>query len=114
MNATVALVKAFLEGRVLSIKTAFRDFGITNLPRECSRLIEKKFDVKLVRVRRDGKSRFGVPVFWFEYRLPETEYNAEGRKKMLEYLHAELQKDKEKEQAPRPDDSVRTEQLNMF
>jgi len=86
MNATTALAQAFLEGKVLSIKTAFRDFGITNLPRECGRLIERKFNVQLARVRKEGKTRYGIRCTWLEYRLPSTPYNAEGRIKMIEYI----------------------------
>jgi hypothetical protein len=86
MNLTTALALAFLQGRVLSIKTAFKEFGVTNLPREASRLIEKKFNVELKRVRREGISKYGVPIYWYEYRLPSTVYNAEGRKKMVEYV----------------------------
>lgn len=86
MNATAAISKAFLAGKVLSIKTAFRDFGITNLPREVSRLIEKRFDVQLTRVPRKGKTRYGVPARWFEYRLPNTEYNKDGIEKMRQYV----------------------------
>lgn len=86
MNATAALAKAFLDGRVLSIKTAFRDFGITNLPRECGRSIERKFGVQLARVKKEGKTRYGVPCSWYEYRLPVTPYNTEGRLKMVEYV----------------------------
>jgi len=86
MNATYALVTAFLQGRVLTIKTAFTEFGVTNLPRECGRLIERKFGVQLSRVKREGKSRYGVPCYWYEYRLPTTIYNAEGRQKMIDYL----------------------------
>ena len=47
MNAITALAIAFLEGRVLTIRSAFVEFGITNLPREASRSIEQKFDVRL-------------------------------------------------------------------
>lgn len=86
MNATTAIAKAFLKGRVLTIKTAFRDFGITNLPRECGRLIERKFGVKLSRVHKVGKTRYGIRCTWNEYRLPNTEYNKEGRAKMEEYV----------------------------
>lgn len=86
MNATAALAKAFLDGRVLSIKTAFKDFGITNLPRECGRSIERKFGVQLARVKKEGKTRYGVPCSWYEYRLPVTPYNTEGRLKMVEYV----------------------------
>lgn len=86
MNATAAISKALLDGRVLSIKTAFRDFGVTNLPREISRLIEKRFGVEVYRVPRKGKSRYGIPVRWFEYRLPKTPYNKDGIEKMKEYV----------------------------
>jgi hypothetical protein len=86
MNATYALATAFLKGRVLTIKTAFTEFGVTNLPRECGRLIERKFGVHLARVKREGKSKYGVPCYWYEYRLPNTPYNLEGRQKMIEYL----------------------------
>ena len=86
MNATTALCIAFLEGRVLSIRTGFMDYGVTNLPREVGRSIERKFGVALSRVKRVGVSRNGVPCWWYEYRLPDTAYNEEGRKKMLEYI----------------------------
>lgn len=108
MNATTALAKAFLEGRVLSIKTAFRDFGVTNLPRECGRLIERKFNVQLSRVRRRGKTRFGVNCSWYEYRLPTTVYNADGRMRMIEYC----EKNKQKELAPVAEPKVK--QLNLL
>lgn len=88
MNATTALCIAFLEGRVLSIKTGFKDFGVTNLPREVGRSIERKFGVELTRVKRVGVSRNGVPCWWYEYRLPDTAYNKEGRDKMQEYINA--------------------------
>lgn len=86
MNATTALAMAFLDGKVLTIKTAFRDFGITNLPRECGRLIERKFDVRLARVTKVGVTRYNVRCTWNEYRLPDTDYNKEGRAKMEEYV----------------------------
>lgn len=87
MNATAAISKAFLDGRVLSIKTAFRDFGITNLPREVSRLIEKRFGVVVSKVPRTGKTRYGIHARWFEYRLPKTLYNKDGIEKMQEYVN---------------------------
>lgn len=86
MNAIAAISAAFLRGEVLTIKTAFKDFGITNLPREVSRSVEKKFGVKLARVEKSGKTRFGIPCYWFEYRLPTTEYNARGRERMVDYV----------------------------
>lgn len=86
MNATAAIAKALLDGKVLSIKTAFREFGVTNLPREISRLIEKKFNVQVAKVPRQGKTRYGIHVRWFEYRLPKTDYNKDGIEKMRLYI----------------------------
>jgi hypothetical protein len=86
MNATTALSIAFLQGRVLTIKTAFQEFGVSNLPREVGRSIERKFGVQLSRVKKTGKSKYGVECWWNEYRLPNTLYNRQGREKMLEYV----------------------------
>jgi hypothetical protein len=90
MNATTAIGLAFLKGEVLTIKTAFRDFGITNLPRECGRLIERKFGLKLTRVRKEGVTRYGIPCSWNEYRLPDTEYNKVGRAKLIDYCQKHI------------------------
>jgi hypothetical protein len=90
MNATTAIGLAFLKGDVLTIKTAFRDYGISNLPREASRCIEKKFGVRLAKVRKAGKSRFGIPCSWNEYRLPDTEYNRLGRAKLIDYCQKHI------------------------
>lgn len=105
MNAIAAIAAAFLRGEVLTIKTAFKDFGTTNLPRECGRAIERKFGVKLAKVRKDGKSRWGVPCSWFEYRLPTTEYNAAGRKLMEDYV---------KENSPKPHEIKTDRQAKML
>jgi hypothetical protein len=90
MNATTAIGLALLKGEVLTIKTAFRDFGITNLPRECGRLIERKFGLKLAKTRRIGETRFGIHCSWNEYRLPVTEYNSQGRTKLIEYCQSKI------------------------
>jgi hypothetical protein len=86
MNATTALAMAFLQGRVLTIKNAFNDFGVTNLGREVGRAIERKFGVTVAKVKKTGKSRYGIDCWWYEYRLPKTDYNKDGREKMLEYV----------------------------
>lgn len=85
MNATTALGLAFLRGDVITIKTAFRDFGISNLPREVGRSIERKFGLKLSKVKKVGKSRYDVPCWYYQYRLPDTPYNEAGRKLLQEY-----------------------------
>lgn len=86
MNATAAIAKAFLNGEVLTIKSAFKDFGVSNLPRECGRSIERKFGIELARVHKKGKSRYGIPCSWTEYRLPFTSYNEFGIRRMRKYV----------------------------
>jgi hypothetical protein len=86
MNATAAICKAFLDGEVLTIKTCFKDFGVTNLPREVGRQVERKFGVTISKVRKHGKSRFGIDATWYEYRLNKSQHNMEGISKMEEYV----------------------------
>jgi len=96
MNAKSALCKALLSGRIVSIKTGFDDFGITNIPREIGRAIERPrskgqpndhgFGVRVSRVRRFGKSRYKVACTWMEYRLNKTTYNEAGIQKMIAYV----------------------------
>lgn len=86
MTAKAALAKALLEGRVINIKNCFETIGLSNAPREISRMIEKPFGVQVSRTQMQGKSRYGQPITWFNYRLNSTEYNKEGIKKMKEYV----------------------------
>lgn len=90
MTAKAAMCKALLDGRVLNVKNCFETIGLTNCSREISRMIEKPFDVEISRVNRSGKSRYGQPVVWVDYRLNNTEYNGPGIKLMREYLAKEM------------------------
>jgi hypothetical protein len=86
MTAKAALVQALLDGRVLNIKNCFETIGLTNCPREISRMVEQPFGVVVSRVQREGKSRYGQPVTWVDYRLNTTDYNKEGIEKMRRYV----------------------------
>ncbi len=86
MKAKAALAQALLDGRVINIKNCFETIGLTNAPREISRMIEKDFGVSVTRTHRAGKSRYGSPVTWVDYRLNCTEENREGIVKMREYI----------------------------
>lgn len=108
MNATTALGLAFLKGDVITIKTAFRDFGISNLGREAGRSIERKFGLQLAKVKKVGKSRYGVACWYYQYRLPQTPYNEDGRRKLIEYC--EKNKQKELFQITQP----KVKQQNLF
>jgi len=86
MTAKAAISKALLKGRVITIKTGFNEFGVTNLPREISRMIEQDFKVKVSKDRATDLSRWGVPRTYFRYRLNRTEQNMDGIKRMEEYV----------------------------
>ena len=60
--------------------------GLTNAPREISRMVEQPFGVVVSRTPREGKSKHGQPVTWFDYRLNNSEHNLPGIKLMIEYL----------------------------
>jgi len=94
MTAKAALCLALLQGKVLSIKNGFDLFGITNLPREIGRSIEREkdggFGVEVSRVEKTGVSRYGQTVRWYEYRLNKTDYNKEGIEKMKAYVKEQM------------------------
>lgn len=94
MNALAHVCYAFLKGERLTIKSVFRDYGYTNLPREVGRRIERKFDVTVVRTRKNGRSRYGMPCTWFEYRLVDSKENREGRIKIKKYILDQLKNPK--------------------
>lgn len=92
MNATGHICYAFLKGEKLTIKSAFEKFGVSNLPREVGRAIERKFGVNITKNRKDGKTRYGIPCSWFEYNLDDTQENREGRIKMKDYVVSQIGK----------------------
>jgi hypothetical protein len=86
MTARCALAKYLLSGNVLNIKNCFEEIGLTNAPREISRMIEKPFGVEVSRTPMTGKNRFGSPINWYNYRLNSTAYNKEGIDKMIQFV----------------------------
>ncbi len=97
MTAKAALCLAFLEGRIINIKNCFETIGLSNAPREVSRMIEKPFGVVISRHQMKGHSRYGQPVTWYNYRLnKDATYNQEGILKMKEYVKEQLSKESPK------------------
>lgn len=87
MTAKAALCSHLLAGHTLNIKNCFTLIGLTNCPREISRMIEQPFGVEVSRVERKGESRYGQSVVWVDYHLNTfTERNKEGVEKMREYV----------------------------
>ena len=78
----VALYKHMLYNGTLSIKTAYTDFGISNISREVRRLIEIPLDTELKRVLKKGTTLYGEPCYWFEYSA--TQMNKIALKKALD------------------------------
>lgn len=110
MTAKAALCIEFLKGSTLNIKNCVILTGLTNCPREVSRQIEKPFGVKITRTQKEGKSRWGQPVVWFNYKLHYNQENMEGITKMREYVKEQLKSD-----PPKTDKQINIlKQLEMF
>lgn len=86
MTSKAALCKALLDGKVLNIMNGFKLLGITNIPREIGRSVERAFGVTVSRVEMNGTSRYGQHCNWINYRLNRTDYNKEGIEKMEAYI----------------------------
>lgn len=86
MTQTAAIAKALLDGQVLSIMNGFKLFSCTNIPREISRSIEKKFGVEVSRNKVEFTSKYGHPGVYYRYRLNRTEQNMNGIIKMERYV----------------------------
>lgn len=86
MTAKCALIKELLAGKVVNVKTCFATVGLSNAAREISRMVEQPFGVIVSRTPMNGKSRYGQPIRWVNYRLNNTAHNQEGIKKMKEYV----------------------------
>ncbi len=67
MTRQKALLSHLISGGSLSIMTAYKEFGISNVSREVRRLIEKPFNVELKREQKQGKTKYGSSCYWFEY-----------------------------------------------
>lgn len=101
MTSKAALCKALLEGRVVNIKNGFTLFGITNIPREIGRSIERDpiitnnsndsgFNVIVSRTERTGITRYEQTCNWTDYRLNFTEYNKAGIERMKKYVREQM------------------------
>lgn len=86
MTRTQALAKHLLAGKTVSIKTAYTLFGISNISREVVRLIEKPFNVRLNRTKKEGKTKYGTYCQWYEYTLTVNKLNLKGIKEMQEAI----------------------------
>jgi hypothetical protein len=118
MNAIAAISQALLRGEILTIKTAFRDFGVSNLPREVGRSVERKFGVRISKLQKEGKSRFGVPVYFYEYRLNKDDpINKSGIEIMRQYVQdngGEVMPAKRPVGRPRNEPTVNTNNSNKL
>lgn len=86
MTAKAAICKALLLGRVLNIKNGFTWFGVTNIPREIGRGVERAFNVKCERTNQTGTTRYLQPCEWIDYKLYPTQENLPGIKLMVAYI----------------------------
>lgn len=90
MTQIAAIAFSLLRGDVLSIMNGFQLFSCTNLPREISRSIEKKFQVEVSRETVTFTSQYDQPGSYVRYRLNRTEYNKPGIEKMKQYVREQM------------------------
>lgn len=86
MTQKAAIIKALLEGKVLSTMEAFHYFACTNLSRELGRSVIREFNVEISKDRVNFISKYGQHGFYFRYRMKFIPQNAEGIKKMVQYI----------------------------
>ena len=119
MNQISSICKSLLKGEVLSIMVAFKWFGVTNLPREAGRSVERKFGVSLDRTRIQFTSRYGQLGTYMEYRLMYVPENAAGILKMEAYIKEiegkpYSQKVKRGPKVKKKNDTVTTQPILIF
>lgn len=90
MTQIAAICHSLLKGDTLSIMSGFGKFSCTNLPRELSRSVEKKFKVQLTRIPVTFISEYGHKGEYYKYRLLKTEENKEGIEKIKVYLSEQI------------------------
>ena len=93
MNSKTALCMSLLKGDVINIRSCFLDIGLSNAPREISRMVEQPFGVVVSRTHMVGKSRYGVPVSYTNYRLNRSPHNLEGIEKIKNYIKEQFAKE---------------------
>lgn len=94
MTQKADLALWLLQGNKVSIMDGFKLFGITNIPREIGRSIERLdahgFGVTCERKKKEGTTRGGEPCHWMEYRLLKTKENEEGIERMKKYIQSQM------------------------
>jgi hypothetical protein len=87
MTQLSSICKALLAGEVLSIMDGFQKFSCTNLPREISRSVEKKFGATISKLPVKFKSQYGHSGIYYQYRLnPRIQGNDLAIMKMSKYI----------------------------
>jgi hypothetical protein len=86
MTQIAAICHSLLKGDTLSIMNGYSKFNCTNLPRELSRSVEKKFDVEMEKTPTLFVSAYGHVGEYYKYRLIKNERNKKGIEKMKIYL----------------------------
>lgn len=87
---TAAICQSLLSGGSLSIMDGFKQFGVTNLPREISRSIEKKFGVHVIRIKCTSKTPYGHTNVFYKYQLVPNKGNLLNQRagigRMIQYV----------------------------
>lgn len=85
-----ALCYDLINGKTVSIKTGFKDYGITNIPREISRAVEQRFGVRIEREKKDYTTKYGIYQMYFEYKLIRSNQSKESIEKIYAYIEENM------------------------
>lgn len=86
-TAKAAIANHFLNGGEMGIADCFNLFGVTNLPREISRAIEKPFGIKIDRKPVLVKTQFHKSKLIKRYRLNKKKNSDLAIKRMIKYVN---------------------------
>lgn len=90
MTQIAAIAYSLLKGDVLTIMDGFKKFACSNLPRELSRGIEKKFDLFISRDKVTFVSQYGQSGYYYRYRLNRSPRNKAGIELLQQYVKEQL------------------------
>lgn len=90
MTQIAAIAYSLLKGEVLTVMNSFQKFSCTNISRELSRSIERKFDVEISRDKVDFISQYGQSGYYYRYRLNRSQRNKAGIELLQQYVKEQL------------------------
>lgn len=109
MTQISAICHSLLKGDTLTIMNGYKKFNCTNIPRELSRSVEKKFGVKIDKTPTRFTSEYGHSGVYFKYKLLKTPENKGGIEKIKKYVSENMT-----EYRPKPKEQTSIPTSDLF